>query len=148
SPIPVKLYPNGKKLRITYFTPGCRSFIETTPINESFVQLMKNIPEALANSYLRPYLFDPGSRLKYLSMLEVWFLSVFLVFSLFQRRKLNAVEKAIIFGMVVFALTLFLLIGWTTPVIGAIARYRFPAQLALVVVGLISFKPKLNFSHE
>jgi hypothetical protein len=109
---------------------------------------MKNIPEALANSYLRPYLFDPGSRLKYLSMLEVWFLSVFLVFSLFQRRKLNAVEKAIIFGMVVFALTLFLLIGWTTPVIGAIARYRFPAQLALVVVGLISFKPKLNFSHE
>jgi hypothetical protein len=148
SPIPVKLYPNSKKLRITYFTPGCRSFIETTPINESFVQLMKNIPEALANSYLRPYLFDPGSRLKYLSMLEVWFLSVFLVFSLFQRRKLNAVEKAIIFGMVVFALTLFLLIGWTTPVIGAIARYRFPAQLALVVVGLISFKPKLNFSHE
>lgn len=148
SPIPIKLYPNGKKLRITYFTPGCKSFIETTPIDESFVQLMKNIPEALTNSYLRPYFFDPGSRLKYLSMIEIWMLTGFLFYAFFKRRELNTNEKAIIVGMLVFALILLLLIGWTTPVIGAIARYRFPAQLALVVVGLICIKPKMTFSNE
>jgi hypothetical protein len=57
---------------------------------------------------------------------------------------LNQKEKGIIFILIIFALQLFLLIGWTTPVLGAITRYRFPAQLALILVGLIILKP-LNF---
>ncbi len=31
----------------------------------------------------------------------------------------------------------FLLIGWTTPVVGAITRYRFPAQLIIIVCCLL-----------
>ena len=144
SPIPVQLQPTGDTLHITYFTQGCKSFIETTPINESFPQLMANIPEALANSYLRPYPNDPGSRLKYLSMIEVWILTIFLVLVLFRHRKIGRDQRAIVFGMITFALLLLLLIGWTTPVIGAIARYRFPAQLALVLAGLILIKPNFK----
>jgi hypothetical protein len=143
-PIPVHLIPKGEIWTKSYFTPGCKSFIETTPISNSAIQLIKNIPEALTNSVIRPFPTDQGSNLKYLSFVEVWLILFFLLFAVYNRRKLNQKEKGIIFILIIFALQLFLLIGWTTPVLGAITRYRFPAQLALILVGLIILKP-LNF---
>jgi hypothetical protein len=44
--------------------------------------------------------------------------------------------------LLVFSLILTLLIGWTTPVIGAIIRYKVPVQLAMMLVTLILFNPK------
>ena len=143
-PIPVHLIPEGEIWIKSYFTPGCKSFIETTPISNSAIQLIKNIPEALTNSIIRPFPQDQGSNLKYLSFVEVWLIIFFLLFAVYNRRKLNQKEKGMIFILIIFALQLFLLIGWTTPVLGAITRYRFPAQLALILVGLIILKP-LNF---
>lgn len=140
-PIPVHLVPKGEIWKKYYFAPGCSSFIETTPISNSAIQLIKNIPEAITNSMIRPFLTDQGSKLKYFSFAEVWFVFAFFIFTLFNRRKLENKEKGIIFILAIFAILLFLLIGWTTPVIGAIARYRFPAQLALILIGLIILKP-------
>jgi hypothetical protein len=120
-----------------YFQQGCMSYIETTPINNSSIQLIKNIPEALTNSAIRPWPTDPGSKLKIISFLESILLFGFLIYAIWNRRKLNENEKLIVFGLLTFACLLFLLIGWTTPVLGAIARYRFPAQLALFIVGFI-----------
>jgi hypothetical protein len=54
-PIPIHLIPNEKKWERVYQTIGCASFIETTPIKNSSIQLIKNIPESLVNSILRPF---------------------------------------------------------------------------------------------
>ena len=140
-PIPIHLLPSTQKWKIYYQEAGCRSYIPTTPIQNSTLQLLKNIPEALINSAIRPFPSDPGSNLKYLSLLEVWLIFAFLLFALARRRKLAENEKSAILGLLVFAMLLFLVIGWTTPVLGAITRYRFPAQFALIVVGLILLKP-------
>lgn len=140
-PIPVHLVPKGEIWIKYYFAPGCSSYIETTPISNSSIQLIKNIPEALTNSMFRPFLSDQGSKLKYFSFAEVWLVFTFFLYALYQRRKLENKEKGIIFILAIFALFLFLLIGWTTPVIGAIARYRFLAQLSLILIGLIILKP-------
>jgi hypothetical protein len=146
-PLPIHLEPSTDTLIVTYFTQGCMSYIETTPINNSFTQLLKNIPEAFINSIIRPFPNDPGSNLKYLSFLEVWFLFGFLIFAIIRHRKLNNEERSLIIGLLIFAMLLFLIIGWTTPVIGAITRYRFPAQLALVIIGLILIKPPKLFKR-
>ena len=140
-PIPVHLKPTGEKLKRVYFTEGCASFIETTPLKNSTIQLIKNIPEALANSVIRPFPNDPGSKLKFLSFLEVWLILLFFGLTIYFRKKLNFEEKNIVFTLLTFALILSLLIGWTTPVLGAITRYRFPAQFALIIAGLILLKP-------
>lgn len=140
-PIPVHLNPQGKVWTSVYNAPGCASFIETTMIMDSPQQLIKNIPEALINSLIRPFPTDPGSKLKFLAMIETWFILAFLIVSFFYRRSLSKKQRTMIFSLGVFALFLFLLIGWTTPVLGAIARYRFPAQLALILIGLIIVKP-------
>jgi hypothetical protein len=139
-PVAVYLQPNKKAWKMYYFRAGCMSYIETKPINNSSVQLIKNIPEALVNSAIRPWPSDPGSKLKLISFIESLGLFVFLVYAVWKRRKLDENEKLVVFGLMTFALLLFLLIGWTTPVLGAIARYRFPAQLALFIVGFILLK--------
>jgi general stress protein CsbA len=139
-PLAVSLQPNKKAWKMYYFQPGCMSYIETTPINNSSIQLIKNIPEALVNSAIRPWPSDPGSKLKIISFIESLVLFVFLIYAVWNRRKLDENEKLVVFGLMTFALLLFLLIGWTTPVLGAIARYRFPAQLALFIVGFILLK--------
>lgn len=141
-PKPIHLKPQKNNWwTIAYFAKGCSSFIETTPISNSFTQLILNIPEALMNAVFRPFLTDPGSNLKYLSFLEIWIIVLFIIIAIFYRRNLKTIEKELIFGLLIFAFLLFILIGWTTPVLGAITRYRFPAQLAIIIVGIILLKP-------
>ncbi len=134
------LKPNSEKWKLFYFVPGAISYIPTTPINRSGIQLIKNIPEALTNSYARPFPNDPGSSLRFPAMIEVWVLSFIILFSLKNHRILNKEELGIIVSLLIFAILLLLIIGWTTTVIGAIFRYRFPAQLALIIICCILIK--------
>lgn len=147
-PIPVKLKPNTKPWKLAFHSVGCESYIEPTLILEDPAQMIKNIPEAFSFSMLRPFPTDKGSWLKFPSFIELWLIFFVFAFSILRRRSISFDEKNIYFSLVVFALALFLLIGWTTPVIGAIARYRFPAQLALVLAACIIIDPKKIFKHE
>jgi hypothetical protein len=144
-PIPIHLKPTGEKWPVVYYDKGCDSYIKTTLIENSTKQLIINIPEALTNSIFRPFLGDPGSSLKYSAFIELWGIFIFLGYCIIKHRKLGPNERGLIVAMTIFALCLFLLIGWTTPVIGAIVRYRFPAHLAMVIIGLIIIKPKQFF---
>lgn len=148
---PCFLRPNNQKWKIHYQVPGAISYIKTTPINKSASQLIKNIPEALINSYSRPFPQDPGSSLRFPAMFEVWILSFFIIFSFINKRKLDKQTLGIIISLFIFTICLLLIIGWTTPVIGAIFRYRFPAQMALSIVALILLNPEKltkQRSHE
>lgn len=127
----------GKTWPIKYYIGGAQSYIETTPINQSPVQLIKNIPEALINAYARPFPTDPGSSLRFPAMFEVWGLSIFLIISFLFKRSIDSKTMGIIVSLLIFSFSLLLVVGWTTPVIGAIFRYRFPAFLALLIIGLI-----------
>ena len=147
SPIPLRLEPTDEVWKLAYKSVGCLSYIEPTLIENSTEQLIRNIPESLSNSVFRPYPGDPGSWLKIPAMIEVWLIFIAFLICLYYRRKLNSFERGLIGSMLLFAICLFLLIGWTTPVIGAIARYRFPAQLALVFVGLIIVDSKKLFKN-
>jgi hypothetical protein len=143
-PIPVHLTPKGETWKRVYQAPGCESFIQITPINNSGMQLIKNIPEALVNGLFRPFPTDPGSKLKYLAIIEIFGMLCLTFYAVLNRRKLNIFENRIVTYLIVFSIGLLLLIGWTTPVNGAIVRYRFPVQLATVIAILILLKP-LNF---
>ena len=142
------LTPKSEKWKIFYLVNGAISYIKTTPINRSGIQLVKNIPEALINSYARPFPNDPGSSLRFPAMFEVWILSFIVLFSIKNRRKINKEEQGLIISLLIFAISLLLLIGWTTPVIGAIFRYRFPAQLALLIICCILIKSDLFIKKQ
>lgn len=137
----VMLSDTGKVWINYYSTNKCGSYIHTTFINDSFSQLIKNIPEALVNAAIRPWPTDPGGKLKWFNFFETIGLFTLLGFSLyrFRQQRENSHVDLVLLG-IWFAILLFLLIGWTTPVLGAIARYRIPAYLSLFIVGLIGKK--------
>lgn len=131
-----------EKFKIVYNVGGALSYIKTTPINNSFFQLIKNVPEALINSLLRPFPNDPGSSLKFFALLELWLIFSLLLFAIINARKINFIEKRIVFSLLIFIISLSLVIGFTTPVLGAIFRYRFLNLLAMVIISIIIIDPK------
>ena len=97
--------------------------------------MMRIVPEVLFNTTIRPLPADKGSWLKYPAFIEniVLFLGLILV-TLFARRKLNKRIKRMVWTFMLFAALVFLIVGWTTPVLGAIVRYKVPGVLALTIV--------------
>ncbi len=139
----VYLVPTGKLWINYYSTELCSSFIPITQINNSSSQLIKNIPEAFINAAFRPFFGDPGGNLKYFNILETFSLFGWFFFTLFYFRKRRTFEdNQLIWFIVVFSVLLFLLIGFTTPVLGAIARYRIPAYLMIFIASLMGSKNK------
>lgn len=124
---------------VVYFRGlSCGSYFEITPINGSFGNLVKNVPEALVNATFRPCPTDDGSWLKWLNFLETIGLFTLILFSVFSNRIIRTGEhRQMIVLLFMFSLCLLLLVGWVTPVMGALVRYRMPAYLALLLIACL-----------
>lgn len=138
----IRLRPGQGPWDVVFIGEPCGSYIELTPIGNDFGQLVKNIPEAVSNAAFRPTFLDPGGKLKIISFLETIGLFGLLVFGLWYNRKYRtAEERNLLVFLVTFSLVLLVLIGWTTPILGAIVRYRMPAYLALFLIACIGSRP-------
>ena len=134
----IKLTEVGKRYPVHLTMSEAGSGIEVTRIDNSFWTMVKMVPEALFNTTIRPLPSDRGSWLKIPAFIEniVLFFGLLLI-TLFARRKLNKRIKRLVWSLFVFAFLVFVVVGWTTPVLGAIVRYKVPAVLALGIVGLL-----------
>jgi len=140
-------YPNQNPWHFGYHYDNCGSYIPIRYIDNSPTTLFKNIPEAMINATIRPFIGDPGSNFKYFAMLEIWLLFCALIVVIFKRRTINRTEFALIMALIVFSILMLLLIGWVTPVLGAIVRYRFPALLAIMIIGVILIPTRKTISQ-
>jgi len=147
-PVPERLNPSRKYYHIYYHNIQSDGYIPVTLINNSPLQLVYNIPESLINVLLRPYFTDPGSWLKYPATIELMLIYVFLFYSFIKRRSLSQDDKSLIYSVIIFIFLLSLTIGWVTPVLGAIARYRIPILIALILIGLILINPSKKISSS
>ncbi len=96
----------------------------------TLIGLLKYSPVALSNSLLKP-LF-PSSFAEMLMLLEnivFWSIVLLALFSV----KNASVSKTHWIWLIPFSFALFVLIGTTTPVLGAIMRYRAPIILLLII---------------
>ena len=138
----ITLKPGDGPWEVVFIGDTCGSYIELTPIGNEFGQLVRNIPEALVNAAFRPTFWDPGGKLKLVSFIETIGLFALLGFGLWYNRGYRTEEeKNILVFLFTFSLILLVLIGWTTPILGAIVRYRMPAYLALFLMAFIGSKP-------
>ncbi len=131
----IQLEEIGQSFQIDQLMTGQNSGIELTRIKENGWTMIKMIPEVLFNVVIRPLPHDNGSWLKYLAFLENLFLLFWVVLGfIFVPRKLNFKEKQIVYSLIGFSFLLILIVGWTTPVLGALVRYKIPAIYALAIV--------------
>ena len=118
-------------IRLAEVTDSGSQF-KLTRLEPSFIGIVKVVPEALLNCCIRP-LPQSGKSLVYLpSIIEniIILLSIFLaVFSIFKRKVTLTLEaKNMVWFSLVFTMLLFTIIGLTTPVSGALVRYKIPAM--------------------
>jgi hypothetical protein len=124
------------------------SYIKSTLIKSSYLQLVKNIPHALINSLFRPLPTDTRTKFNIPQFLETCVLFGFLIFSIIKRRKFERKELTLMISLVLFILSLSLIIGWTTTVIGAIVRYRIPVYLAIIILSFIIYNPPEKWKNK
>lgn len=131
------LQPSEDKYAVYLVTPPSETYVDVEPIDHRFSQLLKNTPAALFNVFFRPLPTDGGSNFKYLSFIENLLFLAFLAIVIIQRRTLTGPEKSWFFFLAISALILVLIIGWTTPIIGALVRYKVASHLLLLLAVFI-----------
>lgn len=136
----VTLQPNKKAWFMYFRSNGCTSYIPVTFIRSSSAQLVKNIPEAFTNAAFRPFFGDPGGWLKYFAIVETIVLFGWVLYAFSCWKSASSQTKLTVVCLLLFALCLLLLIGWITPVLGAMVRYRIPAYLAIFVAAALLFR--------
>jgi hypothetical protein len=111
------------------------SAININPLYPNFRSFLNNLPQALNHSFMRPYLTEHLNFLYTLSGLEILFYEILIFLFIFFRKKVVFVYPLIYF-CVFLTFSMFLAIGYTIPIIGAIVRYRsiyFPFLLIPVL---------------
>ncbi len=116
-------------LLLFYYPAG--SFIDLPELDASFKSFLMFFPYALKNAFLEPLCFSNNSKLYLLFFIEnIMVLLVLALGFLFLDYSKN--KKVILFNLS-FAFALLLLIGYTTPIIGNIVRYKAPAITFLLI---------------
>lgn len=122
--VPVIDAPAAVILRKQEFTGlGGQSLLPQRDLEPSFISFLKNAPQALNHSLVRPYITEIYSPFYFLCALEILFIWI-LVFIWYFRYRENMFDKPVIITMFMFSMASLLLIGYIVPQLGAIVRYR------------------------
>lgn len=129
------------------------SYIEPYYIDYDKFKLLKAIPRAISNCLFLPTIYSPGSNAKYPIILESTFVMGLFFISLLTAliKNRTQIKRPITVTLFIFVLVTAAIIGITTPVIGALVRYRIPTYIALVVISFIlmsTWKTKSHLSQE
>jgi len=120
------------------------SKIKIGKLEPTFLSLLRNSPQAFFNAMFRPFLFESKSILIFISAFENTVILLFIVFTLFFIKPLDAEEWNVFLFCFSFVFILYIIIGLTTPVLGAIVRYKTPAiPFVLISMLLLIDKEKI-----
>lgn len=125
---------------LLYDMSGSRNYYELTPIQGSFVQLLKNIPEAVINTLVRPFPWDGSTVFIRLAQIETALLFCWLLL-VWRKKRSDFRSKNEVVALLLFIFGLSLIIGWFTCVPGAVVRYRIPVYLAVLWISFYCIEP-------
>jgi len=122
------------------------SVVKIDPIEPNLTSFILHAPESLFITFFRPFFFESTNPLMIISGLENLFLFLLLIFVLIYRDKLNNSQKNLLYFLLFFSITMYILVGLVTPVMGAMVRYKVPALMTLVTAFVLigNWKNLLN----
>ena len=110
------------------------SKIQIAKIKPTAWSVLSNVPQSLFNVFFRPLIFESNNLLSMMAGFENLMFFVFLLLSIVFFKMPRKHEQIIFVFCASFVLILFSIIGMTTPVLGAIVRYKIPALPFLCVL--------------
>ncbi|MCK4661547.1 MAG: hypothetical protein KAT68_01675 [Bacteroidales bacterium] len=109
------------------------SVIKIPNLEPEFKSFVKNSPIAFFNTLFRPHIFEAYSLVTLLAAIENMIIIIFIIFTFFFIKK-NISDKPLLYLIVSYSIILFILCGLTTPVMGALVRYKVPALPFLFII--------------
>jgi hypothetical protein len=110
------------------------SAFEIRPLHESVMSIIINTPEALFNVLFRPFFLSGTAPIILIASCENLFILVVMIYAFSHRIKLREDIKGLWLICLALCLYLFIIIGLTVPVEGAIVRYKVPALPFLLIL--------------
>lgn len=117
------------------------SFVPTTLLEPTLSSFLSQVPHALYMTFVSPFTTWNNGPLGAMSAAENLLLLLILAAAIRWRRRWSEVDVPLLLFCIGFTLVLALVIGWTTPVIGALVRYRVPFLPFLVMACLCIADP-------
>lgn len=117
--------------------PVAGSVIQINTLEPTLASLIKNSPQAFSNSFFRPFIWELKSPMMVVAGIENILILSFTLLCILFIKPLSKVKWEYILFCASFVIIQFLIIGYTTPIIGAIERYKVPALPFLLITFLL-----------
>lgn len=117
--------------------PVANSAIHINKLEPTFFSFVKNIPQAVSNVLLRPFPWKMNSIMLLMAGFENMLIIAIMLLCLYFMLPFKQLPWHLILFCLSFVLLQFIVIGETTPIIGAIARYRTPTLPFLLIAFLL-----------
>ena len=113
------------------------SSFKMVPMDPNFNSFLSSIPTGVINGFFRPFPSDINKIIHILPLIEnifLYCLIIYLFYKLFSLKiKLETVYLNALLNSVFFISLLFVITGISTPVIGALVRYKLPGTIFIII---------------
>ncbi len=113
------------------------SLVKIPDLEPTIWSVIKNAPEAFFNTMFRPFLWESSGVVMLMAAFENILIVAAVVFAIIFRKKSISLSPYFFFS-ISFIICLFVIAGLTTPVLGALVRYKAPALpfmgIALLII--------------
>jgi hypothetical protein len=115
-------YVSTRQIAFVEIANKSQSAVNVNSLYPTFSSFLTSFPQALNHSLIRPYITETTTLLYIPAAIEIIIYEILLLIFLLFRRDQKP-DPFISFG-IFFSLSMFLMIGYTIPILGAIVRYR------------------------
>ncbi|MDX9751083.1 MAG: hypothetical protein RBT71_08400 [Flavobacteriales bacterium] len=116
---------------------GAGSFVVPPALEPTVASFVMQAPYALYMALVGPLMHPAGGLLGLPALLENLLLLAVPIVCLLHRRPWHAVDGSLLAALLAYCLAMLLLIGYTTPVMGVLVRYRVPVLPFLFIAALL-----------
>ncbi len=107
----------------------------------TITSIVSGIPRALENCFFRPWITEAANSLQLADAVENFTIILLLFTSIFiHKKKLSRAEQQLLLFCTFFMLTIFIVVGITIPIVGALVRYKMAGVLFLLVAIILIVK--------
>jgi hypothetical protein len=128
------------------------SSFKMVPMDPNFNSFLSSIPLGVINGFFRPFPSDINKIIHALPLIEnifLYVLFIYLLYKLFSLKiKLETVYLNTLLNSVFFISLLFVITGISTPVIGALVRYKLPGTIFMIITICIMHGQTKNYENN
>jgi hypothetical protein len=128
------------------------SSFKMVPMDPNFNSFLSSIPLGVINGFFRPFPSDINKIIHALPLIEnifLYVLFIYLLYKLFSLKiKLETVYLNTLLNSVFFISLLFVVTGISTPVIGALVRYKLPGIIFMIISICIMHGQTKNYENN